>query len=275
MPERFRVHNVVNGDVTGTVVQVGEVVVQAGRPTPRQLPASPSRFVGRASDVAVLADSPGVHAVVGIGGVGKTWLAVHWAHAHRHRFPDGQLFVDLRGFSPDQPLAPAVALRGFLDALNALDVPPDPHAQVALYRSLTADRRLLVVLDNAADAAQVEPLLPGGSSCTVLVTSRRQLTSLVTRWGALHFRLGPLGDAEPAPCWSRDWDLPGSIRTPRRCGGSCGTARDCRWPWGSWPVVARCLPRRRLRGSLTSWGSSTTRTRAPACRRCCRGRCAG
>lgn len=196
MPERFRVHNVVNGDVTGTVVQAGEVVVRTGRPAPRQLPASPSRFVGRTSDLAGLAGSPGVHAVVGIGGVGKTWLAVHWAHANRHRFPDGQLFVDLRGFSPDQPMAPAVAVRGFLDALNAFDVPPDPHAQVALYRSLTADKRLLVVLDNAADAAQVEPLLPGGSSCTVLVTSRRQLTSLVTRWGTLQLRLGPLDDAE-------------------------------------------------------------------------------
>ncbi|MEU7786240.1 NB-ARC domain-containing protein [Amycolatopsis sp. NPDC049159] len=196
MPDRPGVHNVVNGDVTGTVVQAGEVVIARGRPAPRQLPASPARFVGRAGDLAGLADEPGVHAVVGSGGVGKTWLAVQWAHTHGHRFPDGQMFVDLRGFSPDRPMAPAAAVRGFLDALGAVDIPPDPHAQVALYRSLTADKRLLVVLDNAADAAQVESLLPGGSSCTVLVTSRRRLTSLNTRHGARHRILGVLGDAE-------------------------------------------------------------------------------
>jgi len=152
--------------------------------------------VGRADDLAGLADRPGVHVVVGNGGIGKTWLAVHWAHTNEHRFPDGQLFVDLRGFSPDQPMVPAAAIRGFLDALGAVDIPPDPHAQVALYRSLTADKRLLVVLDNAADAAQAETLLPGGASCTVLVTSRRQLTSLNTRHGAGHLRLGVLRDTE-------------------------------------------------------------------------------
>jgi tetratricopeptide (TPR) repeat protein len=176
----------------GTVVQVGKVVIADVRPPPRQLPASPSCFVDRADDLAGLVGGPGVYAIVGIGGIGKTWLAVHWAHANRHRFPDGQLFVDLRGFSPDQPMVPTVAVRGFLDSLGAVDIPPDPHAQVALYRSLTSDKRLLVVLDNAADAAQVESLLPGGPSCTVLVTSRRQLTSLITRHGAQHLRLGLL-----------------------------------------------------------------------------------
>ncbi|MET8996469.1 NB-ARC domain-containing protein [Amycolatopsis sp. NPDC004169] len=196
MPDRPGVRNVVNGDVTGTVVQAGTVVIARERPAPRQLPASPARFVGRAGELAGLADGPGVHAIAGIGGIGKTWLAVQWAHAHRHRFPDGQLFVDLRGFSPDPPMAPAAAVRGFLDALGAVDVPPDPHAQVALYRSLTADKRLLVVLDNAFDAAQVEPLLPGGSVGTVLVTSRRRLSSLTTRHGARHLGLGVLGDAE-------------------------------------------------------------------------------
>ncbi|KDN22004.1 ATP-binding protein [Amycolatopsis rifamycinica] len=196
MPDRFEVHNVVDGEVTGTVVQAGQVVVARVRPPPRQLPAWPARFVGRADDLAGLAGEPGVHAIIGTGGIGKTWLAVRWAQANRHRFPDGQLFVDLRGFSPDQPMVPAAAVRGFLDALGAVDIPADPHAQVALYRSLTADKRLLVVLDNAADAAQVEPLLPGGSRGTVLVTSRRQLTSLTTRHGARHLRLGVLRDAE-------------------------------------------------------------------------------
>jgi tetratricopeptide (TPR) repeat protein len=196
MPDWFRMHNVVNGDVSGTVVQIGEVVLAGVRPPPRQLLASPSSFVGRAHELVELADVPGVHAIAGPGGIGKTWLAVRWAHANRHRFPDGQLFVDLRGFSPDQPMVPTVAVRGFLDALGAVDIPPDPHAQVGLYRSLTADKRLLVVLDNAADAVQVEPLLPGGSSCTVLVTSRRQLTALITRHGARHLRLSVLGIPE-------------------------------------------------------------------------------
>jgi hypothetical protein len=119
MPDQSGVHNVVSGNVTGMVVQAGEVVIAPVPPPPRQLPASPARFVGRAGDLADLAGGPGVHVIAGIGGIGKTWLAVHWAHTHRHRFPDGQLFVDLRGFSPDQPMVPAVAVRGFLDALGA------------------------------------------------------------------------------------------------------------------------------------------------------------
>ncbi|MGM1061697.1 ATP-binding protein [Saccharothrix sp. Mg75] len=195
--------------VVGSVVQAGSIggdvhVHPAGRrpPTPRQLPLAPARFVGRAAESARLTEAvtaPGgaaqVVALAGPGGMGKTWLAVHWAHRHLDLFPDGQLFVDLRGFGPDgEPMETAVAVRGFLDALGVEpgDIPADLHAQAALYRSLVADRRVLVVLDNAATAEQVVSLLPGGRTCTVLVTCRRVLTSLISRYGAHHVRLDPL-----------------------------------------------------------------------------------
>lgn len=164
---------------------------------PRQLPSAPAQFVGRQEDLAELDDAvrTGVAAVVGAGGMGKTWLALHWAHRNLHRFPDGQLFVDLRGFSPDEtPMEPDVAVRGFLHALgvDAGRVPPDPRARAALFRSLTARRRMLVVIDNAADASQVVGLLPGGDTCRVLVTSRNRLQGLVSR----PVGLDVLGDAD-------------------------------------------------------------------------------
>ncbi|WP_433260932.1 ATP-binding protein [Actinosynnema sp. CS-041913] len=170
------------------------------RDAPRQLPAPPAHFVGRAEYLADLdralttADGTAVviSALGGTGGIGKTWLALHWAHRHADRFPDGHLFVDLRGFSPDSlPLDPAVAVRGFLDALGVAPgrLPVDPDAQAALYRSLVADRRMLVVLDNAATADQVVPLLPGSPACAVLVTGRTTLAALIDRYGARHLQL--------------------------------------------------------------------------------------
>jgi len=128
-----------------------------------------------------------ISAIAGTAGIGKTALAVHWAHRVRHRFPDGQLYVNLRGFHPSGSVThPAQAMRGLLEALDVprQRIPGDLDAQAALYRSELADRRMLIVIDNARDAEQVRPLLPGSPGCFVLVTSRSQLTSLVAVEGA-------------------------------------------------------------------------------------------
>jgi len=172
---------------------------RAGPPVvPAQLPADVYGFAGRAEHLVrldavlagVAAEAPTavvISAVSGTAGVGKTALAVHWAHRVAHRFPDGQLYVNLRGFDPGgQVVAPAEAVRGFLDAF---EVPPERipaslDAQAGLYRSLLAGRRVLVVLDNARDAEQARPLLPGTPTALVLVTSRNQLTPLVAADGA-------------------------------------------------------------------------------------------
>ncbi|WP_206061545.1 AfsR/SARP family transcriptional regulator [Nonomuraea basaltis] len=140
-----------------------------------------------------------VSAVSGTAGVGKTALAVHWAHRVRDLFPDGQLYVNLRGFDPDgSAMTPAEAVRGFLSALGvaAERVPATVEAQAGLYRSLLAGRRVLIVLDNARDAEQVRPLLPGSSGCVVVVTSRNQLSGLVAAEGALPLPLDLLPAAE-------------------------------------------------------------------------------
>ncbi|MFC0432673.1 helix-turn-helix domain-containing protein [Kutzneria buriramensis] len=174
-------------------------------PVPRQLPSPPAPFVGRERELDRLdaalgaANTVVISAIAGAGGVGKSWLALHWAHRNVDRFPDGQLFVDLRGFSLDSdPMDPAVAVRGFLDALGVEPgrIPVAPHAQAALFRSLVADKRMLLMLDNAADTAQVTPLLPGGDTCTVAVTSRNRLSGLITAHGAHHVPVDTLTDAE-------------------------------------------------------------------------------
>ncbi len=175
---------------------------------PRELRAPPTSFVGRRDEVRRLdatldaARASGtmmLSVVTGAGGLGKTWLALQWAHRRRDRFPDGQLFVDLRGFSPDDaPMTPATALGGFLTALGleAGAIPPDTHARSALFRSLTAGKRVLVVLDNAAGTDQVVPLLPGGGSCAVVVTSRNQLAGLATAHDARRVPLRVFSDDE-------------------------------------------------------------------------------
>ncbi|WP_089243502.1 AfsR/SARP family transcriptional regulator [Asanoa hainanensis] len=167
-----------------------------GRPVPAQLPAEVFGFTGRAAALATLdallrTDGPPsavvISAVSGTAGVGKTALAVHWAHRVRATFPDGQLYVNLRGFDASGTVVtPAEAVRRFLDALVVppARVPADPEAQVDLYRTLLAGKRMLVVLDNARDPDQVRPLLPGSPGCLVLVTSRNRLAGLVAAVGA-------------------------------------------------------------------------------------------
>src|SRR5262249_20035561 len=185
---------------------------QAGtdaRSVPRQLPAAVSHFAGRSGELAALtgllrgrAEAGGtvvIYAVSGTAGVGKTALAVYWAHQVASRFPDGQLYVNLRGFDPTGAvMEPADAVRRFLDALQVPPerIPADLDAQAALYRSHLSGRRMLVVLDNARDTAQVRPLLPGAPTCLVLVTSRSQLSGLVAADGAHPISLDLLSAAE-------------------------------------------------------------------------------
>lgn len=161
------------------------------------LPMDVYGFAGRERELAWLDGLPAlagrqptaviVAVVSGGAGVGKTTLAVHWAHRVRDRFPDGCLYVDLRGFGPHgAAVTPGAAVRGFLAALGVPPgrFPPTVDAQIALYRSMLAGRRVLLVLDNARDAEQVRPLLPGSPGCVVVVTSRSRLPGLVAGEGA-------------------------------------------------------------------------------------------
>ncbi|WP_410815522.1 BTAD domain-containing putative transcriptional regulator [Micromonospora sp. 050-3] len=167
-----------------------------------QLPPPVPTFTGRDAELAVLdalVDRGGTVVVSGTAGVGKTALAVHWAHRAAERFPDGQLYVNLRGFDPAAtPTEPARALHGFLEALGVpvARMPRDPDTMASLYRTTVAGKRLLVVLDNARDAEQVRPLLPGSPDCLAIVTSRDQLIPLVVTESAQPVPLDLLSPGE-------------------------------------------------------------------------------
>ncbi|WP_212995330.1 AfsR/SARP family transcriptional regulator [Winogradskya consettensis] len=172
---------------------------------PRQLPAARPHFAGRRRELTLLDDvttASGTACTVlisGSAGVGKTTLALTWAHRATGRFPDGQLYLNLRGFDPAGVLVkPEVALRDLLDALGVpgTRIPAGSDARAALYRSLTAGRRMLLVLDNARSAEQVRPLLPGAAGCVTVVTSRDRMPGLVAADGAVPVPLDVLDRPE-------------------------------------------------------------------------------
>ncbi|MET9107451.1 ATP-binding protein [Streptomyces zhihengii] len=176
-------------------------------PSPRQLPADVRGFVGRREALDILdglveggtgSQTVVISTIAGTAGVGKTSLATHWAHRVKDRFPDGQLHVNLRGYDAGPPVSADQALERFLRSLGVAPgaIPDDPEDKASLYRSLLAGRRMLIVLDNAAAVRQVRLLLPGSSSCVVLVTSRDRLSGLVARDGAHRLDLDVLAEDE-------------------------------------------------------------------------------
>ena len=195
---------------------VATEISETERGVPRQLPARAPGFAGRVAELAVLdgildlaegcAGPVVISAIGGTAGVGKTALAIHWAHQVADRFPDGQLYVNLRGFGPSgTPMSPAAAVRLFLDGLGVAPqrIPAGLDAQAALYRSVLAGKRMLIVADNARDPEQVRPLLPGTSGCLVLVTSRNHLTGLAAAEGAHTISLDVLTEPEARELLSR------------------------------------------------------------------------
>ncbi|MCG8920027.1 tetratricopeptide repeat protein [Actinokineospora sp. PR83] len=208
-----------NAEISGAasdVVQAGTVhggvhihgqSSSSPRRVPRQLPGDVSGFVNRSKELAALSAAMterheslvvGIYILTGTAGVGKTSLALHWAHAARQNFPDGQLYVNLRGHDPGLPVTPDQALDRFL---RSLGVPPDSiplelEDKAALYRTILAEQRVLILLDNAASVGQVRPLLPGNADCLVVVTSRNRLSGLVARDGARRLVLDTLSEAE-------------------------------------------------------------------------------
>jgi DNA-binding SARP family transcriptional activator/tetratricopeptide (TPR) repeat protein len=203
------------------------VSVSAPPPMPRQLPAHTPHFVGRAAELRQLTTllntitdggTVVITAIDGTAGIGKTALALHWAHQVAERFADGQLYVNLRGFDPiNTPVHPAEALRGFLDAFGIAPerIPTSVDAQAGLYRSLLADRRVLVVLDNVRDVDQVQPLLPASPTCLVVVTSRNQLAGLIAQQGAHPVTLDVLSPPEARALLARHLG-PGRVSTEPR-----------------------------------------------------------
>lgn len=235
--------NEVAASIGGSVIQgrdiFGGVHLYPVRPKlgpPRQLPPDISNFVGRDVDMDELnlaltrsEQYPAavvITAIAGTAGVGKTALAVHWGHMVRKKFPDGQLYVNLRGYGPGQSMTPRQALDNFLRALSVpvSQLPTDLDAQSSLYRSLLDGRRMLILLDNANAAAQVRPLLPGTSGCLVIVTSRSRLSGLAVREGAQRLTLELLSETDSLELLRR---VIGSDRVNKESQAAAELARRC------------------------------------------------
>ncbi|SDD68844.1 ATP-binding protein [Actinokineospora iranica] len=206
-------------------------------PPPRQLPREVTHFTGRAAELSKLDALLGnagsarsstvvISAIAGAPGIGKTSLAVHWSHQVRERFPDGQLYVNLRGYDASPPLSADHVLDAFLRALGlpAGRIPQDTDAKASVYRSFLAERRMLVLLDNAATPDQIRPLLPNEPGCLVLVTSRSRLSGLVARDGAHRISLDLLAPDEASSLLR---DIVGQDRTDREPKAVDELARRC------------------------------------------------
>ncbi|MFD8750110.1 BTAD domain-containing putative transcriptional regulator [Kitasatospora sp. NPDC059577] len=189
------------------------------------LPRMNVGLVGRAAELRQLDDAT-LRAegrpvlVTGVAGAGKSSLVLHWAHTHADRFPDGRIHLNLRGFGEEEPLTPAEALAAVLGWLGvpAAEVPGEPAQAAALFRALTEGRRLLLVLDGARSAEQVEPLLPAAPEPVVVVTSRSRLTDLVVREAAIPLPVAGLPEEEAV-------ELLGRVAGPERIAAEPGAAR--------------------------------------------------
>jgi tetratricopeptide (TPR) repeat protein len=231
--------------------------------TPQQLPWAQPVFVNReaglhALDLAI-AEEPMLATVVGMPGVGKTSLALRWSHQNRERFPDGQLYVGLNGYAPEPPLAPDHALGRFLVALGVprAELTSDVEDAAALYRSLISSRRMLIVLDNAADPSQVRPLLPGPGGCAVIVTSRHHMSGLVARDGARRIALDVLPEGDAIT-------LLESVTTAERAGDPAATRRDLAVLCARLPLALRIAAEHALRRPQMSLRDLTEELRGTA-----------
>lgn len=256
-------------------------VSAARSPAPRQLPFDVNGFIGRKEELAHLdrlqndaganPSAATIAVVTGTAGVGKTALAVRWAHSVQGHFPDGALFVNLRGYDPvGPPMEPAEALDGFLRALGTAPaaIPPNLEERAALFRTKVSDRRILILLDDAASSEQVRWLLPGSSPCMVLVTSRSRLSGLTVR----EERTGSASICSPSGrrcgCSARRSESTGRTPSRTRRPSSWRCAPACRWrcgwsrsvpvpgPTSPWPISSGISPT--SGGGWTCWPPTTT-----------------
>ena len=248
------------GDVVLTPPDDGPAETNDGPPAvvPAQLPHDTAGFVGREpelarmrssvdpADAAACAEPARIQVVSGLAGVGKTALALRFAHEIAHRF-EGQLFANLGGFGPLHPRTAKEVLEGFLRALGVRDIPPDLSERSGLFRSLLARRNMLIVLDNAADSAQIRPLLPGAPGSLVIVTSRNRLPGLVARDGAIPVLLDVLPEAAAA-------DLLAQTVGPARVASEFAETTELVRLGGSLPLALRLIAERAVHQPCSTLG---------------------